>query len=54
MEEDEMGSSYRTHGGEDIYLYKVLVGKHEGKGPLGRPRRRWEHNIKVNLKAIGW
>jgi hypothetical protein len=31
---------------EKRYIYKVLVGKPEGKRPLGRPRRRWEHNIK--------
>jgi hypothetical protein len=31
----------------------ILVGKREGKRPLGRPRRRWENNIKVNLKEIG-
>jgi hypothetical protein len=30
------------------------VGKPEGKRPLGRPRRRWEDNIKMNLRAIGW
>ena len=32
---------------------RVLVGKHEGKGPLGRPRRRWEDNIKMDLKEVG-
>ena len=30
--------------------YRVLVGKHEGKRPLGRPRRRWEDNIKMDLR----
>ena len=34
-------------------LYKVLVGKLEGKRPLGRPRRRWEDNIKMDLKEVG-
>jgi len=34
-------------------LYRVLVGKPEGKRPLGRPRRRWEDNIKVDLKEVG-
>jgi hypothetical protein len=34
-------------------VYKVLVGSPEGKGPLGRPRRRWEDNIKMNLREIG-
>jgi hypothetical protein len=33
---------------------KILVGKPEGKRLLGRPRRRWEDNIKMNLKEIGW
>jgi hypothetical protein len=31
-----------------------LVGKPEGKRPLGRPGRRWEHNIKINLQEVGW
>jgi hypothetical protein len=30
------------------------VGKPEGKRPIGRPRRRWEYNIKMNLREIGW
>jgi len=30
------------------------VGKPEGKSPLGRPRRRWEDNIKMNLQEVGW
>jgi hypothetical protein len=30
------------------------VGKPEGKRPLGRPRRRWEDNIRINLRKIGW
>jgi hypothetical protein len=34
-------------------VYRVLVGKPEGKKPLGRPRRRWEDNIKMNIKEIG-
>ena len=39
--------------GERIGAYRVLVGKLEGKRPLGRPRRRWEDNIKVDLQAVG-
>jgi hypothetical protein len=31
-----------------------IVGKPEGKRPLGRPRRRWEENIKTDLREIGW
>jgi len=34
-------------------VYRVLVGKPEGKSPLGRPRRRWEDNIKMDLQAVG-
>jgi hypothetical protein len=34
-------------------VYRVLVGKLEGKRPLGRPRRRWEDNIKLDLREIG-
>jgi hypothetical protein len=33
--------------------YRILVGKPEGKRPLGRPRRRWEDTIKMNLREIG-
>jgi len=34
-------------------VYRVLVGKLEGKKPLGRPRRRWEDNIKMDLQEVG-
>jgi hypothetical protein len=34
--------------------YRILVGKPEGKRPLGRPRRRWADNIKMDLREIGW
>ena len=34
-------------------VYRVLVGKPERKRPLGKPRRRWEDNIKINLKEVG-
>jgi hypothetical protein len=34
-------------------VYRVLVGRPEGKRPLGRPRRRWEDNIKIDLREIG-
>jgi hypothetical protein len=39
--------------GEKRNVYRLLVGKPEGKRPLGRPRRRWIDNIKVNLLEIG-
>jgi hypothetical protein len=34
-------------------VYRVLVGKSEGKKPFGRPRRRWENNIKMVLQKVG-
>jgi hypothetical protein len=34
--------------------YRVLVGRPEGRRPLGRPRRRWEDNIKMDLQEMGW
>jgi hypothetical protein len=39
--------------GEGRGVYMVLVGRSEGKRPLGRPRRRWEDNIKMDLREIG-
>jgi hypothetical protein len=39
--------------GEGRGVYRVLVEKPEGKRPLGRPRRRWEVNIKLDLREIG-
>jgi hypothetical protein len=41
-----------THGGGER-CFRVLVGRPEGKRPLGRPRRRWEDNIKMDLRVIG-
>jgi hypothetical protein len=38
--------------GEDRGVYKILVGKPEGKRLLGRPRRRWEDNIKAHLQKV--
>jgi hypothetical protein len=40
--------------GENRNAYRILVGKPEGKRPLGRPRPRWEDNIKMDLGEIGW
>jgi hypothetical protein len=47
-----MGGTGSTYGGRRG-AYRVLVGKPEGKRPLGRPRRRWEGNIKMNLREVG-
>jgi hypothetical protein len=38
---------------EGIGVYRVLVGKPEGMGPLGRPRHRWKNNIKMDLQEVG-
>jgi hypothetical protein len=41
-------------GRRGIYIYMILVGKPEGKRPLGRPRSRWEDNIRMGLREMGW
>jgi hypothetical protein len=40
--------------GKEEKMYKILVGKPEGKRPLGIPRFRWEDGIRVNLVDVGW
>jgi hypothetical protein len=40
--------------GEARGAYRVLVGRPEGRRPLGRPRRRWDDNIKMDLQEVGW
>jgi hypothetical protein len=40
--------------GEKRGAYRILVGRPEGTMPLGRPRRRWEDNIKMDLQDVGW
>jgi hypothetical protein len=40
--------------GERRGAYRALVGKPEGRRPLGRPRRRWEVNINMDLREVGW
>jgi hypothetical protein len=39
--------------GEERNMYKVLVGKPKGKRPPGRPRRKWKHGIRMDLREIG-
>jgi hypothetical protein len=51
--EDEMGGACGAHG-EVRGACNILVGKPEGRRPLGRPRRRWEDNIKMDLGEIGF
>ena len=48
-----MGAVCSTYEGDDRRI-DVLVGKPEGKRTLGRSRRRWENNIKVNLQDVEW
>ena len=43
----------RSTYGASRNAYRVLVGKPEGKRPLGRPRHRWEDNIKMDLREVG-
>jgi hypothetical protein len=40
--------------GEEMNVYTVLMGKPEGKRTLGRPRRRWEDEIRMDLRETGW
>jgi hypothetical protein len=47
-------SGHVTRMGEMRNAYKIVVGKPEGKRPLGRPRRRWEDNIIMDLTEIMW
>jgi len=44
---------HMVHIGKGRGVNRVLVGKPEGKRPLGRPRRRWEENIKMDLQEVG-
>jgi hypothetical protein len=48
-----MGGAYSTNG-EKRNAYRILVGKPEGKRPLGRPKRRWGDNIMMGIREIGW
>jgi hypothetical protein len=53
VKDDEVVGAYSSNV-EKRNAYRLLVGKPEGKRPLGRPRRRWVDNIKVDLLEIGW
>jgi hypothetical protein len=48
-----MGGPFSTNG-EKRNAYRLLVGKLEGKRPLGRPRLRWVHNIRMDLGEVEW
>ena len=47
-----MGGASSAYGGEES-ICRILVGKPEGKRPLGRPRHRWEDNINMDLQEVG-
>jgi hypothetical protein len=47
-------AGYVARMGAKRNAYRILLGSPEGKRPLGRPRRRWEDNIKMHLREIGW
>jgi hypothetical protein len=53
VKEVEMGKACIKNG-EKRNSYRFLVGRPEGKRPLGRPRRRWKDNIKMDFREIGW
>jgi hypothetical protein len=48
-----MGGACSTNGGKRN-ICRITVGKPEGKRPLGRPRRRWEDNIRMDVTETGW
>jgi hypothetical protein len=52
IEKIEMGGACSMYG-EGRGVYRVLMGKPEGKRPLGRPRRRWEVNVRMDLQEVG-
>jgi hypothetical protein len=52
IKKNEMGGACSADG-EERGVYRVLVGKPEGKRPLRRPRLRWEDNIKMDLQKVG-
>jgi hypothetical protein len=53
IKEDEIGRACSKNG-EKRNAYRILVGKPEGKRPLGKPGLRWVDNIKIDLREIEW
>jgi serine/threonine protein kinase HipA of HipAB toxin-antitoxin module len=51
---DGFSGTTKARMGEERNVYRVLMGKPEGKKPLGRPRRRWEDRIRMDLREIDW
>ena len=55
LEKNEMSWACSVYGGEERRgVYSVLVVRPEGKRPLGRPKCRWQNNIKMDLQEVGW
>jgi hypothetical protein len=50
----EWGERDMWHAWEERNVYKVFMGKPEGKRPLGRLRRRWEDGVRMDIREIGW
>jgi len=48
-----MSRAYNTHGRNEN-AYRMLFGKPERKRPLGRPRHRWENDIRIDFREVGW
>jgi len=53
IKEKKMGRSCGLYG-KERGPYRVFMGKHDGNWPSGKPRHRWEENIKRHVKGIGW
>jgi hypothetical protein len=43
-----------TRMGERRTAYRILVGRPDGRSPIGKPRSRWDYNIKTDLQKLGW
>jgi len=54
IEKNEMGGACSMYGGERRGVYRVLVGKPEGKRPLGSSKRSWKDNIKKDFQEVEW
>ena len=54
IEKNELGGACSIYMWEMRGAYWVLVGKLKGKRPYGRPKHRWEDNIKMDLQEVGW
>jgi hypothetical protein len=49
-----MGGACTTHGRTEKLIHTILVGEPEGRKPLGKPRRRWQYNVKMDLYGTGY